>query len=188
MEFTNFTTSENQQEQENAENNISNQADFLLSNSIEYINSHDGWIGGEGGIEYRLYKLSEIANTVEYRMIYNNYPVFSSHGLASISVTYQNQEEYMYNRPIMELTTSYDRASTNLLTGTQLKKYLEQSDTIALKDILDIQLGYRIQQDGQIFDLIPTWYIETYSGWQYVSSNVTSNNQGGNPNAMGGAN
>ncbi|SHN33589.1 YycH family regulatory protein [Gracilibacillus kekensis] len=185
MEYTNFTTSENQQDQDSTQQtgNV-NIADFLLTNSIEYINSHNGWLVDQE-IKYRLYSLSEISNRIEYRMIYNNYPVFSNQGLASMTVEYRNQNEYQYARPLMQLTFSYDRSPTLLMTGEELIAYLQQSDEIPFNQILDIQLGYRIEQGGQVFDLIPTWVIETPTEWKYVTGDATPVGQGGNRNAMG---
>ncbi|MGP4039001.1 YycH family regulatory protein [Gracilibacillus sp. D59] len=183
MEFTDFSTSENQQEQDSIPEETGNLGDFLISSSIEYINSHDGWFVNQG-IQYRLDNLSEISNLVEYRMMYQNYPIFSNNGLASMSVEYQNLDEYQYNRPLMQLTFSYERAPTKLMTSQELINHLQNSDQISFSEILDIQIGYRIEQGGQVFDLIPTWCIKTFSGWEYVTGNESST-QGGETNAMG---
>ncbi|WP_058309157.1 YycH family regulatory protein [Gracilibacillus massiliensis] len=185
MEFTDPTTSENLQDQGmQQQNGNSNIADYLLSNSIEYINAHNGWLVDQS-IQYRLYNLNEISNWIEYRMVYDNYPIFSNQGFASMSVEYRNLSEYQYARPLMQLTFSYDRTPTSLMQGEELIKYLERSEDISYNQILDIQLGYRIEQGGQVFDLIPTWIIETHAGWEYVTSDATSASQGGNTNAMG---
>ncbi|MGN8647626.1 YycH family regulatory protein [Gracilibacillus sp. HCP3S3_G5_1] len=186
MEYTDFSTSENRRESENLPETASNWSDYLVTSSIDYINRHDGWLVDQD-IQYRLYNLNEISNIVEYRMMYQNFPIFSKEGLSTISVVYQNLAEYQYSRPLMQLTFSYDRATTNLMTGEQLVDYLEQSDRFSFNEIVDIQLGYRIEQQagGQVFDLIPTWCIETYSGWQYVTSDANPVTQGGETNAMG---
>ncbi|GAB2537284.1 YycH family regulatory protein [Gracilibacillus alcaliphilus] len=184
MEYNNFSIPDSQTDLE--DDIEGSYADYLLNNSVEYINSHNGWLV-EQDMNYRLSRLNDVTSSVEFRLIHENYPIFSSQGLSSMSVTYQNQNVYQYNRPLMKLTLSYDRAPTDLMTGKQLVKYLDQSDQFNWEDILDIQIGYKLEQQpgGQIFDLIPTWCIETYSGWEYVTRETKPVNQGGNPNAVG---
>ncbi|SFL74199.1 Two-component signal transduction system YycFG, regulatory protein YycH [Gracilibacillus orientalis] len=186
MEYTNFYTSESQQEQNSSFERTGNQGNFLISSSIEYINSHNGWLIGQG-IQYRLYNLNEISNKVDYRMIYQNYPVFSkeNEGLSSMSVIYKNMTEYQYVRPLMQLTYPYDRGPTDLMSGTELIEYLHTTDRFSFNQITDIQLGYRIQKHAQYIDLIPTWCVETYAGWDYVTGDVNDVTQGGETNAMG---
>jgi regulatory protein YycH of two-component signal transduction system YycFG len=186
MEYTNFSPSENNQEQNASFQEATNTSDFLLSSSIDFINSHKGWLTGQG-LQYRLYDLSEISKRVDYRMVLGNYPVFSkgNEGLSLMSVTYKNMSEYNYVRPLMQLTTPYDRGSTDLMSGDELRDYLYSTDRIAFNQITDIRLGYRMEQQGQIFDFIPTWCIKTYAGWEYVTENAKPVTQGGELNAMG---
>ncbi|QGH36847.1 hypothetical protein GI584_23575 [Gracilibacillus salitolerans] len=186
MEYTNFYTSENQQEQDSSFERTGNTGNFLISSSIDYINSHNGWLTGQG-IQYRLYNLNEISNKVDYRMIYQNYPVFSkdNEGLSSMSVMYKNMDEYQYIRPLMQLTFPYERGPTDLMSGQELMEYLHRTERISFNQITDIQLGYRIQQHDQYIDLIPTWCIETYAGWDYVTGDANAVTQGGETNAMG---
>ncbi|MDX8045413.1 two-component system activity regulator YycH [Gracilibacillus sp. S3-1-1] len=184
MEYIDFSASE-----ENSQESISLTeplSDFLITNSIEYVNRHNGWLVDED-LRYRLYNVSEFSREAEYRMLYHNFPVFSREGLSTIMVTYQNQMEYQYNRPLMQLTFSYDRASDILMNGDELLEYIEQTDRFSLDKIVDIQLGYRIEEQagGQAFDLIPTWCIETNNSWQYVTSEDYTATQGGESDAMG---
>lgn len=175
MEYTNFLTSENQNEQATV---VPNTIDHLLNTSLDYINTHDGWLV-DAGIQFYLSELNRLTNTIEYRMVHNNYPVFSYDGLATMELTIQDMTVYQYRRPLMRLTQSYDREKTDLMTGQQLIQYIEKDATnFSFNEIQDIQLGYRLQQQsgGQIFDLIPTWYVKTYRGWQAV---YTISEQGG---------
>ncbi|WP_163538799.1 two-component system activity regulator YycH [Gracilibacillus sp. YIM 98692] len=177
MEYTNFSAKESQGEQQ--ENMLSNNGEYLISQSIGYINSHNGWLVDEG-VQYQLYRLNEPNNHVEYRMSYDNFPVFSNTGIDTINITLHGQNVYHYNRSLLELTYSYDRAEMELMDGDELLHYLEQSETYSLDQIFNIKLGYRIEQQpgGQIFDLIPTWCIETYFGWEFITG-ASSLNQGG---------
>ena len=168
MEYTNFLTSENQSEQATV---VPNTIDHLLSTSIDYINTHDGWLV-DAGIQFYLSDLNRLTNTIEYRMMHNNYPVISYEGLATMELTIQNMTVYQYRRPLMQLTQSYDREQTDLMTGKQLLYHIHNNDAmyVSINEIQDIQVGYRIQQQtgGQIFDLIPTWFVKTYRGWQGI--------------------
>ncbi|WP_018934400.1 YycH family regulatory protein [Gracilibacillus lacisalsi] len=187
MEYTNFYPSENQQEeQESSFERTANTGDFLISSSIEYINSHKGWLTGQG-IQYRLFNLSEVSNKVDYRMVLENYPVFSrgNEGLSMMSVMYKNLDEYQYVRPLVQLTKPYDRGQTDLMSGQELYDYLHQTNRISFNQIIDIQLGYRMEQQGQVFDFIPTWCIQTYAGWEYITTEANAVTQGGETNAMG---
>ncbi|WP_066195473.1 YycH family regulatory protein [Gracilibacillus timonensis] len=183
MEYTNFSISDAQDADLEEPMNPS---DYLLSSAISHINSHNGWFMGQGTY-YRLSGLSDVSQTVEFRLTHDNYPVFSTQGLASINIMYQNQSVYRYSRPLMNLTRSYERSATDLMTGGELKDYLDESERFDWSQILDIQLGYKLEQQpgGQYFALIPTWCVETYSGWEYISSDVAPANQGGKPDAMG---
>lgn len=186
MEYTNFSTSDNAMDQGSSMEMKGNLKERILTRSIDYINTHDGWLIDQG-VQYRLDQLNSISKSVEYRMLYGNYPVFSNDGLASMRVSYQNDNVYQYSRPLLKLTFSYDRAPTILMTGEELVEYLNASDNVDTNEILDIELGYRMeqQQGGQVFDLIPTWCIETYSGWQYVTNEESSIMQGGDQDAVG---
>ncbi|MFC4387808.1 YycH family regulatory protein [Gracilibacillus marinus] len=187
MEYTNFFTAEKStiDSSENArEGNLGEQ---VFTNAINYVNYHKGWLVEEG-IDYRLSDLNPLLQEVEFRMIYKNHPVFSNQGLATMFMKFHDLSLYQYARPLMKLTQSYDRAETNLMSGEQLVDYLEQNEMYELDQILDIQLGYRIEQQAgaQVFDLIPTWCVETVQGWQMITSEMSmSNYQGGYGNAMG---
>lgn len=185
MEYTNFSTADNAREQDSAIESTENASELLIRRTIEYINNHNGWLVDQG-IRYQLYQLNDISQSVEYRMIYDNYPVFSNDGLATMMVALQNNSVYQYNRPLMSLTYAYDRATTELMLGTELIDYLQTSDRFEYNQILDIQLGYRLEEQagGQVFDLIPTWCVKTYSGWEYVTNDASSMTQGGTTDAM----
>lgn len=175
MEYTNFLTSESQNEQATI---LPNTIERLLNTSLDYINTHDGWLVDEG-IQFQLSDLNRLTNSIEYRMVHQNYPVFSYEGLATMELTIQNMTVYQYRRPLMRLTQSYDGEPTDIMTGQKLLQSIDSSQTqISKEEIQDIQLGYRIQQHtgGQIFDLIPTWFVKTYRGWQGV---YTITQQGG---------
>ncbi|GAA0291095.1 regulatory protein YycH of two-component signal transduction system YycFG [Gracilibacillus halotolerans] len=169
MEYTNFLTSENQNEQINT---VPNTIEHLLNTSLDYINTHDGWLIDEG-IQFYLSELNRLTNSIEYRMVHQNYPVFSYEGLATMELTIQNMTVYQYRRPLMRLTQSYDREPTDLMTGKEVLQAITTGQTnVSENEIQDIQVGYRIQQQpgGQIFDLIPTWFVKTYRGWQGIYS------------------
>ncbi|PWU70059.1 YycH family regulatory protein [Gracilibacillus dipsosauri] len=186
VEFTNFSVTDDQaQNNQNELNTVQDPADLLITRSIDHINAHKGWLVDES-IQYHLYDVNAAYQFVEYRMMYENFPVFSNNGLSSMSVVIQNNTIYQYNRPLMKLTYPYDRAETDLMSAKDLIQYLKDSNDFSLEEVYDIQLGYRIEQQAgtQFFDLIPSWCIETSTGMQFISNNVQKN-QGGNSNAMG---
>ncbi|KAB8136830.1 hypothetical protein F9U64_10040 [Gracilibacillus oryzae] len=188
MEFTDYSTNEFSQSNQSEGMPLQSIGDQLLTNSIEHINSHNGWLKDEDQIEYRLYDLDVSSEEIEYRMTYNNYPVFSlnsSQDIATMSLEYLNGKLFKYSRPLMILTQSYDRSDKKLMTADELVSFLEESEHYSLDRILNIQLGYRIeQQAAQVFDLIPTWSVQTYNGWQVITKSMVIN-QGGQTNAMG---
>ncbi|UOQ83770.1 YycH family regulatory protein [Gracilibacillus salinarum] len=179
MKYSNYT-----EVKEEVENDTVNNNDQLIDQSIKYINSHNGWLVDPNfSIGYRLNALSNVSNRIEFRMLYQNYPIFSDQGIASMSLTIKNQTISQYNRPLLKLTRGYDKAATDLMTGEELKSFLQTSEHYNYDQIQDIQLGYHIEQQGQVFDLIPTWYVQIYGGWEMITDNTV--NQGGNANAVG---
>ncbi|MFC4402353.1 YycH family regulatory protein [Gracilibacillus xinjiangensis] len=189
MEYTDFSTDDISQTNQSEGMASQVRGDQLLTLSIEHINSHNGWLTQEQkGIKYRLYNVNTSLQEIEYRMIYNNYPIFSLNTQGDISTMYlefRNDSLFRYTRPLMILTQSYDRADTRLMSGEELVEFLENSGEYTTDRIFDIQLGYRIEQQAeQVFDLIPTWCIQTYNGWEIITKEMTEN-QGGHTNAMG---
>ncbi len=73
------------------------------------------------------------------------------------------------------------------MSAEDLLVYLEESNKYQLDQILDISVGYRLEEltGEQYFDLIPTWNVETFNGWEQIDPNAKPENQGGNAsNAM----
>ncbi|RCW64525.1 YycH family regulatory protein [Saliterribacillus persicus] len=188
MDFTNFTvaSSSDQQTQRNSPQGQGELGNQLLNQTINYVNSHNGWPVDQD-VTFRLEELNVSTKQTDYRMTYENYPVFSDVGLDQISVNMLEQSVYQYSRPLMKLTFSYDRRPTNLMSAEDLLGYLEESDKYELDQILDISVGYRLEElvGEQYFDLIPTWNVETFTGWEQIDPNAKPENQGGNAsNAM----
>ncbi|ENH95953.1 hypothetical protein J416_13284 [Gracilibacillus halophilus YIM-C55.5] len=177
MEFSKFSLSQNNQGSNN--DDTDDQGSQLITNTINHMNKHKGWFVGQG-IQYQLYNLSVPGHSVDYRMVYNQHPIFSSKNLAHIYLHMDGQEVLSYHRSLVQLTYSYDRASTPLMTAQELIRSIEASETYSFDQIVDIQVGYQMSQEGeQVYDLIPTWSIRTYSGWEIVDEN-TFTEQGGN--------
>ncbi|SES14411.1 Two-component signal transduction system YycFG, regulatory protein YycH [Gracilibacillus ureilyticus] len=188
MEFTDFSTDDITQNEQMEGTAIQGIGDQLLTNSLEHINSHNGWFTEKSeNIKYRLYDLNTSLRNIKYRMVYNNYPVFSSNSLediATMSLEYRNGKVFKYTRPLMILAQSYDRSDRKLMSAEELVAFLEESEQYEMNRILNIQLGYRIEQQEQVYDLIPTWCVETYNGWEIITRDMVVD-QGGQRNAVG---
>ncbi|WP_186576889.1 YycH family regulatory protein [Aquibacillus kalidii] len=190
MDYENFITSEKNEDKRSRDSE--NKDGELITQTLNFINSHSGWTAEEEGISFQLFDLQYNADTNRsvFRLTYHNYPIFSPKGLANISVTMRDQSVSEYVRPLVNLTNSYEideNAGDDVYSSEQLINALENSNQY--NSILDIALGYHLEEStgGQVYDLKPMWHIKTYNGWEEFNP-VEKNVPGGGYNSAMGTN
>ncbi|MDL4840956.1 YycH family regulatory protein [Aquibacillus rhizosphaerae] len=156
----------------------------LLDQTLKFINDHNGWTS-EGKYEFVLSELNQSSKTVQFRRVYSGFPVYKSNELSVISVTWNNQNIYKYSRPLIQLDDAYQVNKKTLEDVDSIISTLENSPEYKSKTILDVALGYKLEEGefDQYFKLTPTWFIKDYSGWSEFIP--LDQKVGGVHNAMG---
>jgi regulatory protein YycH of two-component signal transduction system YycFG len=138
----------------------------LIDLSISRINSHKGWFN-----DYKLYELNTTNNSVTYQMQYNGYPVHNKNGLTFIETEYEGQDIYRYSRSLLSLGREVQTEQVEVPSGAKIIAYLmgNLNDTVDIKDIENIQLGYyfQYQEDNSVI-LEPAWFMQVNGDWQKI--------------------
>ncbi|HHU19628.1 MAG TPA: hypothetical protein GXZ58_05240 [Bacilli bacterium] len=161
----------------------------LLGQVHDFVNTHNGYTF-EPPFSYFISKLEMTpqTNQVEFSLSYNGIPIFSDSQLATISVAWHNQIVYQYRHPLITLIEQrgIGREMTNLISANEVIQILN-GESYQRTAIYDVTVGYRVREQlggqGQVFELIPTWYVKGINGWSPLV--IPSEGIGGDNNAMG---
>ncbi|GGM28404.1 hypothetical protein GCM10011351_12930 [Paraliobacillus quinghaiensis] len=164
--------------------------DYQLLNQVHnYINAHNGFTFSEP-FQYFLSDLSTTANSnlVKYTLMYKGYPIYSSEVISTISVNWHNQNIYQYTHPLIQLHDYRGPGQvTNSLPTPELVLNTLRGESYQDTVVYDVSIGYKVEEQtggqGQVYELIPTWYIKGVSGWQELR--LPDKKVGGVDRAMG---
>ncbi|MCT2537864.1 two-component system activity regulator YycH [Aquibacillus koreensis] len=153
MNMTDFTNGDIKREQ-------------LINETIQWLNAHKGWTTHK---DYQ-YVLSDLdKSTVKYRLNYNGYSIFEKDIYSAITIQWNNQTVYQYNRPLIQLNEAeymQELGQEELIDANELISILELNKQYQSMTIFDVALGYKIEElGGQVFKLTPAWFIKGHSGW-----------------------
>ncbi|MFG6118692.1 YycH family regulatory protein [Thalassobacillus sp. B23F22_16] len=144
--------------------------DEVISESLSFINAHEGWTGD--------YHLSDISDQqVSYQMNYNGYPILDKSNLSEIMVKYRQEELYIYQRPLIHIAVTYDTnqeegGNVTLASGENILAELESSKQFNARMIEDIRIGYSmVPSDNEyddVYTMMPSWFIKYNGNWYNV--------------------
>lgn len=171
----------------------------LLDQVQNFINAHNGFTF-EPPFNYFLSELKQTprTNEVEFTLSYQGMPIFSHADISRISIAWHNQEVYTYQHPLIRLVEQrgIGRESANLVDAETVIRILNgefASDNSTYTEyyhgsaIYDVAIGYRVRGQvggqGQVYELIPTWYVKGINGWQPLI--IPADATGGDHNAVG---
>lgn len=159
----------------------------LFDQVQNFVNTHNGFTFEEP-FSYFLSHLEKTAQTnkVEFTMSYQGIPIFSDQNVANISVAWHNQEVYQYSHPLVTLVEQVARESASLPDTDTVIEILN-SENYQGSAIYDVIVGYRIREQisgqGQVYELIPTWYVKGINGWNPLV--IPAEKIGGDNSALG---
>lgn len=161
----------------------------LLNEVNDFINTHKGYTYEEP-FSYFISRLEMTpqTNRVDFSLSYNGIPIFSESPLSTISVAWHNHVVYQYRHPLITLVEQRGvaREMTNLISANEVIQILS-GDSYRRSAIYDVTVGYRVREQiggqGQVYELIPTWYVKGINGWSPLV--ILPEGIGGNSNAMG---
>ncbi|WP_085993823.1 YycH family regulatory protein [Oceanobacillus senegalensis] len=149
----------------------------LLNLSISDINSYRGWTD-----EYNLMNIKVDQSEITYQMYYNGYPVFDDR-LAVIEQRW-GKRLVEYIRPLFRIDLFLNEISVELASSDEVIQYLKEHPNYNLENIKDIQIGYRLNYQGNdryniVFE--PSWFINYNGVWMDIDPlDEDSSLQGGN--------
>lgn len=154
-----------------------------------FLNTHNGFTFEEP-FGYFLSNLEQTpqSNEVVFSLSHGGYPIFVDRNIANITILWHNNEVYKYSHPLVTLVEELgiSRQSTNVPTPDQVLSTLN-SEYYRRTSIYDVVIGYRVREQiggqGQVYELIPTWYVKSVNGWNPLV--VSSEGSGGDISAMG---
>ncbi|WP_440897403.1 YycH family regulatory protein [Amphibacillus sp. Q70] len=161
----------------------------LFDQVHNFINTHNGFTF-EQPFHYFLSHLENTTriNKVEFTLSYQGIPIFSDQNISNISVAWHNQEVYQYNHPLVTLVEQrgVNSESANLPDADTVIEILN-SENYQRSAIYDVMVGYRIREQisgqGQVYELIPTWYVKGINGWNPLT--IPPEETGGDNSALG---
>ncbi|SET15753.1 Two-component signal transduction system YycFG, regulatory protein YycH [Salinibacillus kushneri] len=137
--------------------------DELITESILFLNNHDGWTH-----DYMLTEISDDGTTIEFQMLFDGHQVISQ--LGHIEQSWVNRELNTYIRPLMRLSTSLSHEEVSLRSGEDIRSLLEAEPRMfPEKTIEDIQIVYTMSEEegfsSDIISLEPKWFIKQNGRW-----------------------
>ncbi|WP_017471556.1 YycH family regulatory protein [Amphibacillus jilinensis] len=154
-----------------------------------FINTHNGFTFEEP-FHYFLSNITKNTETslVEYSLSYKGVPIFYDEQVAKISVAWHNQEAYQYSHPLVTLAERRGVArESRRLPDTEAVVEILDSDYYRGSSVYDVTLGYRVNEQrngqGQVYELVPTWYVKGVNGWQPL--HIPAEMTGGDDSAVG---
>ncbi|MBU5594527.1 hypothetical protein KQI76_05060 [Amphibacillus sp. MSJ-3] len=161
----------------------------LFDQVQNFINTHNGFTF-EQPFSYFLshLEITPQTNKVEFTLSYNGVAIFSDQAISQISVAWHNQEVYQYNHPLITLVEQRGiaREAASLPDAETVIEILN-SESYHKSAIYDVILGYRVREQvggqGQVYELIPTWYVKGINGWNPLI--IPSETTGGDNSALG---
>lgn len=163
---------------------------FKLFDQVhEFINTHNGYTF-ESPFSYFVSRLEMTpqTNQVEFSLSYDGIPIFSDSHLATIAVAWHNETVYQYRHPLITLVEQrgVGREMMNLISASEVITILT-GESYRRSAIYDVTVGYRIREQiggqGQVYELIPTWYVKGINGWNPLV--IPPEGVGGYSSAMG---
>ncbi|SEO42196.1 Two-component signal transduction system YycFG, regulatory protein YycH [Amphibacillus marinus] len=160
----------------------------LFDQVQSFVNEHNGFTYEEPFSFY----LSNITNNmqrseVEYTLSYSGVPIFQDTDISTIKVAWHNQSVYQYQHPLAKLLRL--RSSTEMADIPSAEQVIEilAGETYEGIAVYDVLLGYYVNRrsgsEGQIYELVPTWYVRGVQGWSPLS--IPDKTIGGEGIAMG---
>lgn len=145
----------------------------LLSESIDYVNSHGGWTGN-----YRYDSFDQASNRIVFRQFeFNGYPIFSdSSSKSTVQVSWSQGKFREYRRSNFSLGAQISKSvPLKLPSGETVVNYLEELQGLDLEQLQDIAIGYKMTKDPQtkIIYLDPSWYYLYGGSWIRLSMDET---------------
>jgi regulatory protein YycH of two-component signal transduction system YycFG len=151
---------------------------LIIQKSIDFVNEHGGWTD-----TYHFAELNEEKRKVVFRLVTNNYPVFSRFGMSEVIQEWGANEVIKYQRPLFRLEIS-DRTSVpvQLLSGREMIEQLKQMKGFEEELVTDIVLGYELIKDSKrekVVALEPAWFCRYAGTWRKVTFKEDSEVGGG---------
>ncbi|KAB2330287.1 YycH family regulatory protein [Bacillus mesophilum] len=145
----------------------------LLSESIDYVNSHGGWTDN-----YRYDSFDQASNRVVFRQYeLNGYPIFSdSSSKSTVQVSWSQGKFREYRRSNFSFDAPLsDHIKVDLPSGESVVNHLESLEGIELDQLEDIAIGYKMTKDPQtkLIYLDPSWYYLYGGNWIMLSMEET---------------
>ncbi|WP_107841900.1 YycH family regulatory protein [Metasolibacillus meyeri] len=143
-------------------------ASILIKDSIDFLNEH-------GGIteDYRFAAMNYQKHIIDYRMFFEDLPVYSDTTFTRISTTWGDNRIFRYRRPyyVFDMNLPDDKAAKELASGPQIIEQIQSNLKTDINEIDDLVIGYYLvhDADAQLITLEPNWFMLTESGWERLT-------------------
>ncbi|WP_243292718.1 two-component system activity regulator YycH [Bacillus sp. FJAT-47783] len=158
----------------------------LLLQSIDFVNSHGGWISGYN--DYKYFSTDQ-EQKVYFRLTVNNFPVFaftdSHYTITSIIQSWGNSDIALYQRPLFYLDDFIREEKVNLPKASEVIAAIERDASLKVEEIERIFPAYDIQVSTRqdIIYLQPVWALELTNG-KYHMLNMDQSKLGGEADGL----
>ncbi|MBA2174783.1 hypothetical protein H0266_07755 [Halobacillus locisalis] len=143
----------------------------LLTESIDDVNSHNGWTN-----DFRISHLTSVPDEVEFKMYYDDVEIMN-HPLANIRLQYEQREIQEYIRPLVKFVFLEPRSTVQLESGEEVISQLSDMN-INLGNIEAVKIGYDLgEQNSLAYSLQPKWFYKSSGFWTPVFQQSLSQNQ-----------
>lgn len=135
----------------------------LIEKSVSNINEHKGWTNS-----FIFDGINSSANNIQYRMLYDGYPVYDHNKISIIQQEWRDQELYRYSRPLIQVGSVLNSEDVELASGEDIIELLESNQlNFKTDNIRDIQVGYYLNliDDARSLTLKPEWFILYKNDW-----------------------
>ena len=143
----------------------------LVESTLDFINEHGGWTD-----EYRYFGMNPIIQQIEYRLVLNNKPVFSTMS-SKLELRWGadagSEQIFRYIRPYYELETLVSTTNETFTSGTEALELVTNLDDVDLSSVTEVLMGYELSRDEEQPDslmvLQPAWYYKYNGVWIRLS-------------------
>lgn len=140
----------------------------LLTNSLEFVNEHDGWTD-----DFRYMHMNPLSRYVKFQLHFQGLPVIGDMASTEITQIWGDSKIFRYMRPYYMIDSTFHSEQENiqLSSGIEVVEMLMTSETIDFSAVDEITPGYYLKRDKEenLFTMEPTWFYLMKGYWNRYS-------------------